>query len=386
MKFIKKVLIAHQSTIPHYRVPFYTAIERLRPDWWEFNVVYDSKVSQWKHFMQIAPKSVSFNVQMTRTYSLCFRSKRLSVQSFVFNLWKYDLLVIENALNNISYPLTFLYQLAGKPVMIWGHGKDFNVVAPSGFKMIFENIKLRLAKKANGFFAYTNGVKKYLERNGLEENKIFSLYNTIDIIEHRKFYEKLVIYKSRLKTQARLVERKVLLYVGRLNRRKRLVFLMETFLILKDRDSSYKLEIVGHGDTSIINNLEEKLGKDSVNYHGEITDPAKLAPIFLMSDVYVFPGDVGLGPLQSLCYNLTPVVIESPTHNPEFEYLSEINSVILPSGTSPLEYANAIHDLIQDKERLNTLRNNSWKSIQHLTMENMAENFIRGINTVFKQS
>ena len=30
---VKKVLIAHQSTIPHYRVPFYEAVERLRPKW-----------------------------------------------------------------------------------------------------------------------------------------------------------------------------------------------------------------------------------------------------------------------------------------------------------------------------------------------------------------
>ena len=36
-----KVLIAHQSTIPHYRVPFYNSLENQKPDNWQFDVVFD---------------------------------------------------------------------------------------------------------------------------------------------------------------------------------------------------------------------------------------------------------------------------------------------------------------------------------------------------------
>ncbi len=35
---VKRVLIAHQSTIPHYRVRFYQEVERLRPKWLAFPV------------------------------------------------------------------------------------------------------------------------------------------------------------------------------------------------------------------------------------------------------------------------------------------------------------------------------------------------------------
>ena len=38
---MKQVLIAHQSTIPHYRVPFYNSLNTLKPDEWRFEVVFD---------------------------------------------------------------------------------------------------------------------------------------------------------------------------------------------------------------------------------------------------------------------------------------------------------------------------------------------------------
>ena len=38
---MKKVMIAHQSTIPHYRVPFYNMLNKMRPIDWQFEVVFD---------------------------------------------------------------------------------------------------------------------------------------------------------------------------------------------------------------------------------------------------------------------------------------------------------------------------------------------------------
>ena len=100
----------------------------------------------------------------------------------------------------------------------------------------------------------------------------------------------------------------------------------------------------------------------------------------------MFPCDVGLGPLHALCYDLTPVVIDAPTHNPEFEYLSCQNAVVVGQGAMPEQYANAIHQLCTDGVRWRRLREAAWPSIRHLTMEKMAKNFVAGVDQILRDT
>ncbi|GAH12915.1 unnamed protein product, partial [marine sediment metagenome] len=44
----------------------------------------------------------------------------------------------------------------------------------------------------------------------------------------------------------------------------------------------------------------------------------------------------------------------------------------------------AIFDLFEDQVRLKQLKSNAWPSIQHLTIEAMAKNFINGINAILE--
>jgi glycosyltransferase involved in cell wall biosynthesis len=113
---------------------------------------------------------------------------------------------------------------------------------------------------------------------------------------------------------------------------------------------------------------------------GAITDLDRLAPIYIASDVYVYPGLVGLGPLQAMCYDLPIITIDADSHKPEIEYLSLKNSIILPNSTNPEIYAQALINLFQDTDRLNKLKTGIWSSIKHLTIEEMARNFILGVN------
>jgi glycosyltransferase involved in cell wall biosynthesis len=104
----------------------------------------------------------------------------------------------------------------------------------------------------------------------------------------------------------------------------------------------------------------------------------------VLSDLYTFPGAVGLGPLQALCFDLTSAVIHSSIHNPEYEYLSRYNALIVPEGATPKQYTEAISALLKDRVRWTELRDHAWPSIKHLTIENMAQNFIRGVNQILR--
>ena len=128
---IKQILIAHQSTIPHYRVPFYEAVERLRPKWWEFSVVYDIAQARANSFLAFDHNRINFQIVENRTYALKFAGKQVVFQSFALNGSKYDLFVVGSELKNVSYPISHLWRLLGKSVAYWGHGRDFSVRDPS---------------------------------------------------------------------------------------------------------------------------------------------------------------------------------------------------------------------------------------------------------------
>jgi glycosyltransferase involved in cell wall biosynthesis len=150
---------------------------------------------------------------------------------------------------------------------------------------------------------------------------------------------------------------------------------------LRRQDSQYHLILIGGGDTSYISRLEEKCGKDAISYKGSVSE-ADINYFYIISDVYLFPGAVGLGPIQALCFDLTPVVIDSSVHNPEYDYLNETNAIICNRTVNPAQYAEAIDTHLQDFDQWHRMRSQAWPSMRHLTIEKMATNFVHGINAL----
>ena len=376
---MKNVLIAHQSTIPHYRVPFYNALERLRPDSWRFDVVFDPTQLESPRFFQetLDVKQFKFPILEVRTFACKARGKTISYQTLWRKAARYDLVVVENALNNLAYPLCHLHQLRGSKIAYWGHGKDRSVEKPSPYKLLSEELKMFLARRADGFFAYTAGVKSYLEQQGLSPRRMFVVNNTIDINEQRRAFRKWRSQRTGLRKELGLRGKKVLLFVGRFTQNKRLDFLLRSFAILCEMNTGFHLLLVGsRGEAYLPDDL------DDVSYFGPIVEMERLAPLYVASDVFAFPGSVGLGPLQALCYDLPTITINSATHMPEIEYLSPANSIVLNDDVTPEEYARAIVDLFSDSDRLSSLQASIWPSIRHLTIEQMAQNFSEGVNSL----
>lgn len=381
----KRVLVAHQSTIPHYRVPFYQAVQRLKPADWTFAVVHD--VDARRHSRIFAEpvgddNGLGFPIEPVTTVTVPGTGGAVRYQTFFRRARHYHLLVLEDAFHNLTYPLVRLQLAAGVRIAYWGHGRDLTVTAPRGLKAALERIKLRWARGAAGYLAYTAGVRDFLAARGVDPAKIFVLDNTIDIESHRRQFLRHLSAREDLRRQRGWQDRRVLLFVGRVNRLKRLDYLAATVAILRQGDPSYLLALVGTGDAEILTSLRRAIGSEGFEHLGVETKAAKLAPLFVQSDAYVLPGLVGLGPLMALCYDLTPVVIDSPTHSPEREYLCADNAVILAAGAPPDAYAARISAFLEDPAQRSRLRQNAWPSIRHLTIDNMAANFITGVNAM----
>lgn len=376
---MKQVLIAQQSTIPHYRVPFYNTLEQLRPPSWRFDVVFDSSEIKRKRFFKedLELNSFRFPTLDTSTLSIKLANKLICYQTFWRNAGRYDLVIVENAVNNITYPLCHLHKVHKTKVAYWGHGKDRSIEKFSVPKFVSENLKLLLARTSDGFFAYTKEVKVFLEEQGLSGDKIFVVNNSIDILEQRDAFYKWWPQKERIKNELGIQKKKVLLFVGRFTGNKRIELLLEAFSNLRNMDDKFHLLLVGsNGETYLTDKPK------NVTYLGPIVSIDQLAPIYVASDIYAFPGAVGLGALQALCYNLPVVTINSSTHGPEIEYLSSRNSIVLEASTTSRRYAEAIYTLFNNPVQLDSIKDFIWTSIKHLTIEQMALNFIQGVNTI----
>ena len=377
-----KVLIAHQSTIPHYRIDFYNALMKLKPNSWNFDVVYDVEESAKKRFFKedIDASLFSFNTLNTKSFFYNNGNSYVAFQDFVFKTRGYDLIIVEQAFNNLSYPMVQMLRLFGKKVALWGHGRHMSAINPSISKKVMEWSKAKLMTLSDGFFGYTTETKDYLLNSGYDPYKIFVLNNTIDIQKQRTYYSRFIEKREEVKSQYRLHGKKVLLFVGRFNHTKRLDFLIGAVNKLVEKDPSYILFIVGNGKNS---NLQELHESENIRFLGSITDLEILAPIYCMSDLFVFPGQVGLGPLQAMCFDLPILTVDSPRHMPEFVYLNNQNSISMKNGTTCEEYCNEINRVFIS-ETLNSLKSNIWNSISHLTIDNMAKNMINGVNQILR--
>lgn len=376
---MKRVLIAHQSTIPHYRVDFYNALQAAPRDW-IFDVVFDpTELTKRRFFMEtVDPSTFRFPILPTRTWYYRYGEKVFNFQSFFFDLTRYDLVVVGSSLANITYPLCQWHRFFGRKLVVWGHGRDRTVVQPTMFKRMLEGFRSALARSADGFLAYTPDICEYLITRGVPSEKITVLYNTIDIETERARHLAALPCRAKIRSDLMLPEdARVLLFVGRFTRNKRIDFLLEAYKELQRRDGRYYLFLVGDGTGAW-----RSLAPPGVRFFGALTGD-NLTPVYAAADIFTFPGDVGLGPLQALCHDLPVVACESPTHMPEYAYLNAANSRILRRDASPVDYAIAITQLFDDPKNLVALRATIWESISYLTVSRMAANFVDGIDAAF---
>lgn len=359
-------------------------MQELKPKEWVFSVVFDDGKSGHAKFFKepVIAENFGFKIEKTSTYNKRIFNRSLTYQSFILNAKGYDLIIIGNTINNLSYLIGFFYAIFGKSIAVWWHRHNFIKQNLRGLRYIREHFLLWASKRSKGIFAYTVSVKKYLSEQGLDKEKVFVLGNTIDIDEKRRAFINIQSKRDELRKSFNLTGKKALLLVGRLNTGKRLDFLADSFYRLKKKDNNYHLSIIGGGDDFIVRKLIDKFGRESIAYHGVLTETEHLAQHYIASDLFVYPGDVGLGPLQSLCFDLPVLVIDSISHGPEFEYLNKHNSIILPRDTTEEDFANKIEELLSSDTDLKELRSGIWDSIKHLTIDNMAKNFINGINSI----
>lgn len=241
----------------------------------------------------------------------------------------------------------FTYLLAIKynvPYVIQNRGSVLPIMGNEKMKVLFDKIiGDKILKNAKKFYALSNAEKKQYILMGIDNESIEIIPNGINLpevdprISYGDFREKYSLGKEKI----------LVLYLGRLHKRKGISQLIEAFYLLSKEIKNLHLVIVGPDDgylkriehDIIFFNLEK-----NVTYTGPLYDTDK-NKAYLDADLLVYPGYLeafGKVPFEALLFR-TPVIVSDD---------SGCGEIIINSNCGLTFKQNDISDLKEKMKKL----------------------------------
>lgn len=211
-----------------------------------------------------------------------------------------------------------LARLMGKKTLMWSHGflRD-----EKGLKGM---IRKSFYKLADGMLLYGNRSRNIMIKKGFEPKKLYVVYNSLNYdmqysIRERINSDQLNKLKKNLFPEPVLP---ILFFIGRINKVKKLDMILKSADLLNKKGIKVNILFIGDGtEREKLTQLSKYLGlADRVVFYGACYEEEKLAPLIMMSDICVSPGNVGLTAMHSLVYG-RPVITSNDydSQMPEFE-------------------------------------------------------------------
>lgn len=357
-----------QPLIRKYRVPFFNGLAssgKLKV------VVYSQKVLN-------EDIKIDFEIRSMKEYSFFKRNFFWQIIPCYMEIKKGDIIVFQGnmrILSNIMYML--ISKMRGIKVVWWGHGWT-----AAGNKIAFYFRRAIMKRLPELILLYTEKEKNEFVANGFCSQKVFGINNTIDTSE----IDTLLGYwnnewLTEFKKENQLLNRKVILFCSRLTEKTELEKLFYSLTELVKEDKTMKAVIVGDGP--MLGNYKKMVHElslhENVIFKGALFKESDLAPWFLSSDLFVYPGSIGLSLLHAFAYGLPVLTHDKETYQmPEYSYLVE-------KETGFTFKKNNINDLtVKIKEVLSSnneeIRKNCYNVVRgKYSMEAMVENTIKAI-------
>lgn len=223
-----------------------------------------------------------------------------------------------------------------------------------------------LMKKADAILPYGREEIGEMIRRGVQADKIFVADNTIHVPNHRDC-------SGHTKSN--------LLFVGRLQKRKKIDLLIEAFARIREKiPENVHLEIVGDGE--IRNFLHEKVRelslKEKIVFHSREDQHDLLMEFFSRAYAYVSPGACGLGILHSFAYGVPVITHQNERHGPEFHNVKNgVNAIVY---TDESDLGGALIEICNSPRLTATLGENAYNHYsKEKTLEIMLNGFKKAI-------
>lgn len=362
-----------QRIVPHYRVPFFTLLQqKLANCGIDFQLVYGQE------YRGTVPVSVELDApwvtRITNRYVPGLGGM------FVWQpVWSHlkdsDLIIVEQASAYLfNYILQLGRRLGTQKVAFWGQGINVRARNP---RSIPERVKSLFLKQVDWWFAYTAHTFNIVRDRGFPTDRITVVQNAIDNDRFRLAIESVTLNDViKLKTILKIDSGPVGLYCGAFIPPKRIGFLLEAAILLKQRFPGLHIILIGSGP-------DEDKGRRAaaqypwVHYVGPKFDVER-AVYFKASDVLLQPGTVGLVSVDSFVAGIPLYTTNLDSHGPEIAFIeNEINGWITENNL--MAYVNSVSEYLPSRERQEKLKKGCQASAKLYTLESMVDRFSEGI-------
>ena len=217
-----------------------------------------------------------------------------------------------------TWIILLLAKLFGKKTYLWSHGwygKETKV------KVILKKYFFKLSTKV---LLYGDYARNLMINEGFIPEKLVCIYNSLDYKkqkEIRKSLNESKIYSNHFKNDF-----PVLIYIGRVQKVKKLEMILNAIKVLNDEGCFCNLVIVGNDSEGVnIESVSKDIGiSKQVWMYGACYSEEILGELIYNSSVCVSPGNIGLTAMHSLVYG-TPIITHDNFKNqmPEFEAINK---------------------------------------------------------------
>jgi glycosyltransferase involved in cell wall biosynthesis len=347
---MKNILLINKENIPHYRVPVYNYLS-------DYLIKHDFILTVVSEGVQESnPHTIRFRY---REIHLCFTNlKRLFVND------RPDAVVFWVGPQLYMFPVLFLAKLLRIKVIHWGHRR------PMRSNKFIKNLVYNFEHWIDdAIILYAEHLRKYVFKQF--QSKTFVANNTLNLIAYEPFRR----LNEDIKSKYGIHTSKNIIFMGRMQQRKRVNDLVQAFRMLNMEETG--LILVGPDSEGILKNIEDK----KVYKLGAIYGEESLS-LLSASDVFCMPGSIGLSIVDAFYCGL-PVVTEDVIHGPEIMYLKDgINGFMIPKGNIT-QLAAKLKMLLTDdalKQRFSQAAKNEIMSTGHI--DRLCEGFKNALQYV----
>ncbi len=319
---VKRVLLINQDVIPHYRVPIYGYL-------YSYLQKYDFELFVTAGNIQKGnphPVNFPFERMQLSTANLLQLIAKQKVDAIIF--WV-------NLKFSYLFPTILIAKiLMRKKILYWGHGRDLEdpdaTLKNLGY---FWQHSL-----SDAIILYGEHLRKFLALQF--QSKTFIANNTLVFPATTPSKEQIAAVRNAYK----ITTRRNIIFMGRVEKRKRVGDLIEAFRSLKIEDTG--LIIVGPDPDGLLADVHDA----NIYRIGPVYGAERFA-LLATANVFCIPGHVGLSIVDAFWCGL-PLVTEDVPHAPEIMYMKNgVNGIMVPKGNVG-ELKKALELLLSDEQIL----------------------------------
>lgn len=284
--------------------------------------------------------------------------------------WNPDVLIAEVNPRYLSTPAALHWmRLQGRPVIGWGLGAP---VTQGGLYRLRRLMRQNFLRRFDALITYSRqGLEEYTEL-GFNPERIFVAPNAASARPPEPPPERPPVYSN---------GKPVVLYVGRLQNRKRIDLLLQAcarFTPGKQPD----LWIVGDGPARETLEALAKATYPQTRFFGALYDD-ELTPVYHQADLFVLPGTGGLAVQQAMAHGLAVIVAEADGTQTDLVHAGN-GYLTLPGDAEQLHFSMKM--ALEDPARLRRMGQESYRIVrEEINLEIMVEAFAQATAMVLEK-